>query len=112
MTEYWEQVHYKEKDWPYEVSNYGRVRRNGRVLKPYKRGSKNGNYNCVKLCVKGRITIVDIHRLVAIAFIENPLDKPEVNHLDRDHYNCRVDNLEWCTRSENMKHRYLMEARI
>lgn len=45
-----------------------------------------------------------IHRLVAEYFILNPLDLPEVNHKDTNKYNCREDNLEWCTHEENINH--------
>jgi len=51
---------------------------------------------------------MSIHRLVAIHFIPNPDNHPEVNHIDADKSNYSVDNLEWCTRSYNMKHAHTL----
>jgi len=87
----------------YSVSNFGNV--------------MNVKTNKImKLCVKGGYQIISlkgiagkksfkVHRLVASAFIENPENKPEVNHKDKNRLNNNVNNLEWNTRSENNNHR-------
>ena len=63
-------------------------------------------YNRVKLYHKGRRWKVPVHRMVAETYIENPEGKGEVNHIDCDRANNVVENLEWCTHSENMRHGY------
>jgi hypothetical protein len=54
----------------------------------------------------GEKSTVYIHRIIAKAFIPNPLDKPNINHIDGDKANFEITNLEWCTHLENMRHAY------
>ena len=60
----------------------------------------------VELWKNNKREVPFIHRLVAKAFIPNPQNKPQVNHIDGDRRNNHVDNLEWCTNGENVKHAY------
>ena len=84
----------------YKVSNFGNVYsiKNKKRLKPYKNSC---NYKRVNLWLNGRGENAVIHRLVAKAFIPNPLNLPQVNHKDENKANNYVDNLEWCTASYN-----------
>ena len=102
----------------YEVSNFGRVKSINRFVtcingfvKPIvgrilKLGMNNGGkgYHSIGLNRYNRVSMCLVHRLVAAAFIDNPDNKPYVNHIDCDTKNNYPDNLEWCTAKENMHH--------
>lgn len=98
----------------YLISNHGRVfsfkrtgNRKDRILKPF-RSSAKGAYCCVSLNKDGVDKRQSIHRLVATAFIDNPLNYSEVNHKDGNPSNNHVLNLEWVSRSQNQLHAYAM----
>lgn len=62
----------------------------------------------VGLYKKGQVKIYSVHRLVALAFIPNPENKPEVNHINGIKTDNKISNLEWCTRRENNRHSWDM----
>ena len=94
----------------YMVSDNGCVMntRTGHILKGKAtgKGYKEGK-GYLSVCLDKKY--YKIHRLVAQAFIPNPDNKPQVNHIDGDKKNNRVDNLEWCTNQENKKHYFSLE---
>lgn len=97
----------------YKVSNLGNVKRvgffrgvnkaylNGYILKPTDNGK---GYLRVKLTKDNKSKRFMLHRIIAEAFIENPLKKRCVNHIDHNKKNNSIENLEWCTHSENVIH--------
>lgn len=94
-----------EKFPNYEVSNLGNVR--NAVSKKFMAFSINEFGYCIITLRDGVGTkTIKVHRLVAMAFIENPERKFCINHKDGNKQNNRADNLEWSTYSENMKHAY------
>lgn len=91
----------------YEVSNHGRVRRMWKHHTNLKKTRLNRfGYEVVHLSKDGTNKHFPIHRLVAMAFVDNPNNLPEVNHIDGNKENNCAGNLEWVSRSENMKHAY------
>lgn len=90
----------------YEVSNLGRVKslnylHTGKegILKANK---DNDGYLYVNLYKNNKMKSCTIHRLVAIAFVENPEGYNEVNHIDKNRENSKASNLEWCSRQYNV----------
>lgn len=93
----------------YEVNAQGQVRRKAQILKP---GSIPTGHLTVGLCRgKGKPKSMYVHRLVALAFLENPDEKPLVNHKNGNPKDNRLENLEWATYSENIAHGYRSNGR-
>lgn len=102
----------------YQISNLGRIKSltrkvqckggqrttKGKILKPFQ---TRNPYLCIDLRQHQTHKTKFIHRLVAEAFIPNPNNYPYVNHKDSNPINNRIDNLEWCTQSYNVKYAYI-----
>ena len=115
LKEIWHNV--KGYEGLYLISTYGRIlsaprdgtKKEWHFLAPhYVRG-----YIQYELSKNNVTKAYKAHRLVAAAFLRNPYDKREINHIDGDKHNNRVDNLEWATSSENQKHAsYVLGIRV
>ena len=123
MNEEWRDI--KDYEGLYQISNLGRVKSlvgwNGkkyisreRILEPTKRNDDRATYQraIVSLTKDGEKKDYRVHRLVAQAFIPNPENKPQVNHIDGNPLNNNVKNLEWVTDRENKLHAIENDLRI
>lgn len=113
MTEKW--VDIPNYEGYYQVSNNGKVRSLDRIIKgPLGQPKKQKGailkprlrhyYMSVRLAKNGIIKDYNIHRLVAISFLENPLNLPCINHKDENKLNNNVENLEWCSYAYNTRY--------
>lgn len=119
-VEIWRDV--KDFEGFYQVSNFGRIKSLDRIIQQHHRNQRNvehiykgkilkGNINkngyiTVDLHKKGKIKTFLLHRLIAETFIPKVKGKNIINHKDNNPTNNQVNNLEWCTQSENIKYAY------
>lgn len=112
----WKEI--KGYEGKYIISNYGeiislpRYKQNNSKLQYVEPKeilryvNKNNGYVYVQLWNDAKFKNIRLHKLVAENFIENVDNKPQINHIDGNKENNRVDNLEWCTCKENIQHAY------
>ena len=94
------------KGMDYTVREDGKIFGNhtcgrGKAGRELKQRLNSDGYYCVTVGVNGKRTVMRVHRIIALAFIENPLNLPEVDHIDNDRTNNHVSNLEWLTHKDN-----------
>lgn len=101
MKEIWKQSIVEN----YEISNYGRIKntKTNHIVKPDK---EEKGYCRLSIKVNGKKKHFAVHRLVAIAFIPNPENKKQVDHIDNNKTNNRVENLRWVSNKENAQYRW------
>lgn len=98
----WKKYYFNEQETDYSVSDDGKVRKDTTdyILSQ----SSQQDYRFVTLLINGSQKRMRVHRLVAETYIENPENKPYVNHINGKRDDNRVENLEWVTASENTQH--------
>lgn len=113
MQEIWKDV--KGYEGLYQVSSLGGVKSKSRVIgnrkiagRTLKPSDTSRGYLGVTLYKHGSKKTEVIHRLVANAFIPKVKNKLQINHIDGNKHNNKIDNLEWCNGSENLKHAFAL----
>ena len=121
MSEVWKDI--AGYEGYYQISNYGRVRSLDRQHKSVGNNMQNcpgkmlklnkteKGYLTVNLSKDSKLKVSRVHRLVANAFIINPNNKPNIDHIDGNPSNNEVSNLQWCTQKENMNNPIHSERR-
>ena len=106
--EQWKPI--QEFNGEYEVSNLGRVRSmkqyGGQIGRIMPQTKQHHGYHAVMFWMNNNAYCRKVHRLVAEAFIPNPDNLKEVNHIDGNHDNNQVSNLEWITHQANVQHSF------
>lgn len=116
MREIWRDIKGYENE--YQVNQYGEIRtlkdssvcKANTILKP--QISKRNGYVYQMLWKNGKAKLFRVHRIVASAFVDNPNNYKQVNHIDGNKTNNNAENLEWCSQSQNMKHAYKNKLQV
>jgi hypothetical protein len=109
-NEVWKYVILDNKVYPYLISNYGRVKiaKTNKLAKP---SLDQRGYPQIVLSKDGVRLSRRLHRIVATNYIDNPLNKREVNHINGNKEDNSVYNLEWVTSKENISHALINNLR-
>ena len=89
----------------YDITEGGQVI-SKRTNKKLKKQTNRYGYETFRACINYKKYTVYIHRAVALKYLNNPNNYPEINHIDGNKTNNNVDNLEWCSREHNIKHAF------
>ena len=98
----WKKFIYEGQETDYSVSTEGEVRKD--TINYILSQSSQQDYKFVGLIINGKQKRMRVHRMVALTFIDNPDNKPYVNHINGNRSDNNVENLEWVTPSENTQH--------
>ena len=98
----WKKFIYEGQETDYSVSTEGEVRKD--ITNYILSQSSQQDYKFVGLIINGKQKRMRVHRMVALTFIDNPDNKPYVNHINGNRSDNNVENLEWVTPSENTQH--------
>lgn len=113
--EIWGKIPIENHLYTYEISNFGNInysrvltgnnsRKGTKILKIKQSCIGTHGYKYITISIKNKPTKITLHRLLALTFIQNPDNKPHINHKDGNKLNNSLSNLEWCTHQENMIH--------
>lgn len=116
-NEFWKDI--PNYEGLYKINTLGEVRsmerkiidKGGKRQRTIRGGVKkqtllSNGYYAVGLWKNNKQKLEFVHRLIAMAFIPNPENLPEINHIDGNKTNNNIENLEWCTQFQNMKHAF------
>lgn len=114
--EQWKDIKIENFEGVYQINTVGNIKsltkkdksKNPIIMKSFIRGG----YFSILLMKETKRKLFYIHRLIALTFINNPENKKYVNHIDGNKLNNKLENLEWCTASENIQHSLKNRLRI
>lgn len=106
--EIWKEI--KDYNGLYFISNLGNIKNaKGKILK---QGLCSQGYSRLNLTINNKYKTHRVHRLIAEAFIENIDNKPYINHINGIKNDNRIENLEWCTAKDNIRHAFKTGLKI